>query len=293
MCARFTLTTELSVFGKFIEFVMRVAFFAPRYNIAPRQQAPVLLRENGQTVAKLMRWGLIPSWSKDESIGDKLINARAETLTEKSSFRKPFASQRCLIPADGYYEWQRGGRAVSAPLRRARESSRPRSAPPRQGDDAQEPEFGFETSPDLRHDPHPAAGHPLPSDGRGTAIPFRFTMKDRGPFCFAGLWEKWIRPPQAQEFLIDDDGDAPQPSRVIETFTLITTTPNEMAAAVHDRMPVILSPDHYGWWLDERRPGADLKILLRPYPAEDMACYRVSPLVNNARNDSPECIQPA
>jgi putative SOS response-associated peptidase YedK len=308
MCARFTLTTELSAFGKFIEFVMRVAFFAPHYNIAPRQQAPVLLRENGQNVARLMRWGLIPSWAKDESIGDKLINARAETLMEKSSFRKPFAAQRCLIPADGYYEWQRGSRAVSAPLRRAKESSV----------EGRGLELEFDTSPDLRHDPHlvprvrdhplhsqgaphPSAGHLLPigcgegkSDGRGTrSTPFRFTMKDGGPFCFAGLWEKWIRPPQAQEFLIDDDGDAPQPSRVIETFTIITTTPNEMAAAVHDRMPVILTPDHYGWWLDERRPGADLKILLRPFPAEAMACYRVSALVNNARNDSPECIKPA
>ena len=77
------------------------------------------------------------------------------------------------------------------------------------------------------------------------------------------------------------------------TSTIITTTPNQMAAAVHDRMPVILSPDHYGWWLDERRPGADLKILLRPYPADDMTCYRVSPLVNNARNDSPDRIRPA
>jgi putative SOS response-associated peptidase YedK len=261
MCARFTLTTELSAFGKFIEFVMRVAFFAPHYNIAPRQQAPVILRENGQNVARLMRWGLIPSWSRDESIGDKLINARAETLAEKSSFRKPFASQRCLIPADGYYEWQ-------AEVRPPVVESVVESSLRLESIGAQRRHYTGKT-------------------------PFRFTMKGGGPFCFAGLWEKWIRPPQAQEFLIDDLGDAPQPSRVIETFTLITTTPNEMAAAVHDRMPVILSPDHYGWWLDERRPGADLKILLRPYPAEDMACYRVSPLVNNARNDSPECIQPA
>jgi putative SOS response-associated peptidase YedK len=263
MCARFTLTTELSAFGKLIEFVMRVAFFAPHYNIAPRQQAPVILRENGQTIAKLMRWGLIPSWSRDESIGDKLINARAETLTEKSSFRKPFASQRCLIPADGYYEWRRNG----------------------PGQELQE--LGFDTSP------CPSPRSRRRGSGSASPTPFRFTMKGGGPFCIAGLWERWVRPPQAQELLIDDLGDAPQPSRVIETFSLITTTPNEMAAAVHDRMPVILSPDHYGWWLDERRPGADLKILLRPYPAEDMACYRVSPLVNNARNDSPECIQPA
>jgi hypothetical protein len=68
---------------------------------------PVLVWENNETVLKNMRWGLIPSWSKDETIADKLTNARAETLTEKPSFKKPFQTQRCLIPADGYFEWQR------------------------------------------------------------------------------------------------------------------------------------------------------------------------------------------
>jgi putative SOS response-associated peptidase YedK len=118
-------------------------------------------------------------------------------------------------------------------------------------------------------------------------------MKDGGLFCFAGLWDKWIRRPQVQEILIDDEGDVPQPSRVIETFTIITTAPNEMAAAIHDRMPVILAPEHYGWWLYEDGKEEALQSLLSPYPAEDMKCYRVSRLVNNARNDSPDCIKPA
>ncbi|MGD0349930.1 MAG: SOS response-associated peptidase [Verrucomicrobiota bacterium] len=278
MCARFTLSKELSELGKLIDFVCRVAFFAPRYNIAPRQQAPVIVRENYLTVAKLMRWGLIPSWATEESIGDKLINARAETLTEKSSFRKLFASQRCLIPADGYYEWRRDGQASSV--------------------EGRESELGFDTSSGLRQSPHPVPSRrdqPLPSDGRGASdrTPFRFTMKDGGLFCFAGLWDKWIRRPQVQEILIDDEGDVPQPSRVIETFTIITTAPNEMAAAIHDRMPVILAPEHYGWWLYEDGKEEALQSLLSPYPAEDMKCYRVSRLVNNARNDSPDCIKPA
>jgi putative SOS response-associated peptidase YedK len=237
MCGRYSCVGNLDELAKLVTFISRVPFFAPRYNIAPRQQAPVIVRANGQTEAKLMRWGLIPSWSKDESIGDKLINARAETLTEKTSFKKPFASQRCLVPADGFYEWQRS-------------------------------EHGGKT-------------------------PFRFTMKDGGFFCFAGLWEKWIRPPKEQEFLIDDVGDVPQPSRVVETFTIITTTPNKMAAAIHDRMPAIIGPEHFDWWLDEDGKSDFLKGLLGPYPAEGMDCYRVSPLVNNAKNDSPECLKPA
>jgi len=235
MCGRYSFAKELSELAALIDFICRAPFFAPRYNIAPRQQAPVIVRAKGRTEARLMRWGLVPSWSKDENIGDKLINARAETLTEKSSFRKPFASQRCLVPADGFYEWQRSERGK---------------------------------------------------------IPFRFTMRDGGLFCFAGLWEKWIRPPQAQEFLIDDDRDAPQPSRVLETFTILTTGANDMVRPVHDRMPVILQPQHYAWWIDERRRGDDLKILLRPFPPEAMDCHRVSSLVNNAKNDGPECIKP-
>jgi putative SOS response-associated peptidase YedK len=247
MCARFTLSKELSEFRRLIDFVCRVTLFTPRYNIAPRQQVPVIVRENYLTVVKLMRWGLIPSWATDESVGDSLINARAESLTEKSSFRRLIASQRCLIPADGYYEWQADGQSSATARRNARRTGR---------------------------------------------IPFRFTMKDGGLFCFAGLWDKWIRAPRTQELLLADD-DGPQPGQIVETFTIITTAPNEMVAAVHDRMPVILHPEHYGWWLYEEGKDEALKSLLRPFPAEEMKCYRVSELVNNARNDSPACIKPA
>lgn len=90
---------------------------SPRFNIAPTQQVPVI-RPQGPTDAEscareitLMRWGLIPSWAKDPSIGARLINARAETIAEKPSFRSAFKRRRCLIPADGYYEWQKVGSA--------------------------------------------------------------------------------------------------------------------------------------------------------------------------------------
>lgn len=107
----------------------------------------------------------------------------------------------------------------------------------------------------------------------------------------AGLWEKWIRPPRVGELNLDETG--PAASQVVETFTVITTDSNPMVAAVHNRMPVILGPEHYQWWLEPNRFEPQfLKTLLRPYPAEEMACLRVSKLVNNARYDSPECVQP-
>ena len=98
---------DLSELETIVKFICKITEFKPRYNIAPRSKIPVLVSENGQNVLKEMCWGLIPSWAKDETIADKLINARAETLTQKPSFKRPFQKQRCLVPADGYYEWQK------------------------------------------------------------------------------------------------------------------------------------------------------------------------------------------
>jgi putative SOS response-associated peptidase YedK len=83
--------------------------FEPRYNIAPSQSVPVILRNGDHNEAKLMKWGLVPSWAPDPSIGNRMINARAETLLEKPSFRNLVSQRRCLIPADGFYEWRREG----------------------------------------------------------------------------------------------------------------------------------------------------------------------------------------
>jgi putative SOS response-associated peptidase YedK len=79
----------------------------PRFNIAPTQDAPVVVVQDGEAVLKPMRWGLIPFWAKDESIGDRMINARAETVKEKPSFRTSMRRKRCLVVADSFYEWQR------------------------------------------------------------------------------------------------------------------------------------------------------------------------------------------
>ena len=81
--------------------------FAPNYNTAPTHIVPILRSEESNVVVDPMQWGLVPSWSKDPSVGSKLINARSETITEKPSFRQSVPSRRCIIPMSGFYEWDR------------------------------------------------------------------------------------------------------------------------------------------------------------------------------------------
>lgn len=88
----------------------------PNYNVAPTQQIPVIANHDGKRVLETMRWGLIPSWAKDIKIGNKMINARSETITEKPSFRAAYKKRRCVILADGFYEWKREGKSKT-PMR--------------------------------------------------------------------------------------------------------------------------------------------------------------------------------
>lgn len=109
MCGRFTLIQDIQTVARTILQPQTVAVPATlhtkaRYNIAPTQDI-VTVMQNGQAHLDLMRWGLIPSWAKEESIGSRMINARAETLAEKPSFKRLLHSRRCLIVADGFYEW--------------------------------------------------------------------------------------------------------------------------------------------------------------------------------------------
>lgn len=91
--------------------VETVECFEPDYNVAPTKPVPAVLVRGGQRLLRLLRWGLVPSWAADPSIGSRLINARVETVADKPAFRRALAARRCLLPADGYYEWygeQRG-----------------------------------------------------------------------------------------------------------------------------------------------------------------------------------------
>lgn len=223
MCGRYKETEELSEYGNRIKFKPleeTLLAWRPRYNIAPTQLAPVVLVEDGERISRMLRWGLIPFWAKDETIGYKTINARADTVADKPAYRSAFKSRRCLVLADGFYEWKKAGKAK---------------------------------------------------------LPFHFRLKGGEPFAFAGLWERWKKPDGAE----------------LQSFTIITTEPNELTQQVHDRMPVILPPDHYERWLDpEFNDKEALQAMLVSYPAKAMETYEVSPFVSNSRNEGPQCIEP-
>lgn len=115
MCGRFTLFLDAETLREEFGLTEVPADFSPRYNIAPSMQLAVVTSAESRK-AEWMRWGLVPSWAKDPAIGNKLINARSETLIEKPSFRNAYQRRRCLILADGFYEWKRGeGKSPSIP----------------------------------------------------------------------------------------------------------------------------------------------------------------------------------
>lgn len=108
MCGRYTLTADMSDLERLDWYDELLSDHAPRYNIAPTQRAPVIVR-NPEGVRGLldMRWGLVPFWADGPDIGNRLINARSETAKSKPAFRAAFESRRCLVLADGFYEWQK------------------------------------------------------------------------------------------------------------------------------------------------------------------------------------------
>ena len=220
MCGRFTLYhSPDEVAERFA--VNEILETEARYNIAPTQNVAAITQNGARHLANYY-WGLIPSWAKDVNIGSRMINARAETLAEKPSFRTALTRRRCLIPADGFYEWQ------------------------------------------------------APAEGtKGGKTPTYLHRRDSGLFAFAGLWDEWHAP----------DGSP------LRSCTIITTTPNAVAAQIHDRMPVILRPDDEAFWLDPAvTDSRDLLSLLVPYPAADMEAYAVSRRVNVPVSDDPELI---
>lgn len=106
MCGRFSLFADPIMFMSEFE-VDRLPFdWHPRYNIAPGQMIPAIIYDGGKRRVGQLKWGLVPSWAQDEKIGYKMINARAETLSEKPAFRRLIEKKRCIIPADGFYEWK-------------------------------------------------------------------------------------------------------------------------------------------------------------------------------------------
>lgn len=207
MCGRYSETIDPLGLTDVIAIASTNCTFTPRKAIAPKQNAPVVVRENGQTELRELRWGLIPNWADDEKIGNKLFNTRSETAGEKPAFREAWQNRRCLVPATGFYEWNH-------------------------------------------------------QDGRRQ--PFHFTRPDGGLFCFAGLWERWQRPPAKQTEMFSEEFESP-PS-ILETFTILTREPNDLLAQYHDRMPVILNPQSAQGWLD--KPEGSLDYLMDELQAE-------------------------
>jgi putative SOS response-associated peptidase YedK len=215
MCGRFARYQKPSVYAEL--FGVESLPAGPSYNVAPSQDVAAVRTNGHDRECVLLRWGPVPSWSKDgKSIA---INARAETAAGKPAFRSAFRKRRCLVLADGYYEWKAEGKVKR---------------------------------------------------------PFFFHRRDGQPFAFAGLWECWHVP----------DGPA-------ETCAILTTDANELTRVVHDRMPVILTPETGAVWIDPDVSDPEaLQGLLRPFPAEETAFHEVSRLVNNPRNNRPELILP-
>src|SRR5262245_15146400 len=110
MCGRFGATFQYRNLKTQWNIAGDIPLFAPRYNIAPSQEVPIIVHNEDRNQLKPMGWGLVPSWAPDRSIGQRMINARAETLREKPSFKWLVQRQRCLVPADGFYEWRREGK---------------------------------------------------------------------------------------------------------------------------------------------------------------------------------------
>ena len=213
MCGRYTLRPRGS--AKFYGVpASELPFLVPRYNIAPSQEVPVIVASGAGREIALFQWGLVPSWSKEPK---GFINARAETLEEKPSFSESFRRRRCLIPADGFYEWKRNG--------------------------------------NLRQ-------------------PYFFQMEDEGPFAFAGIWDKW------QGIGV-----------TITSCAIITTTPNELLATIHDRMPAILNAEAQERWLRQDALPAELKTLLVPFPGSGMKGFPVSPRVNSPDADDANLVE--
>lgn len=190
--------SDLSVIARDFDIVNVSIGFSRSRNVSPGQRIPAVIRHNDKNILTSYLWGLIPFWAKDPSIGFKLINARAETVAQKPSFKNAFQKRRCLIPADGFYEWKKEG---------------------------------------------------------NKKISCCFGLKGDSPFGFAGLCETWIAADK----------------KPVDTCTIITTQANELVQPIHDRMPVIISKDQQGIWLDGAvTDPSRLLEMLKPYPAEEM-----------------------
>ena len=124
MCGRYSLATDIEGLADRFDFRATGLTYQVRFNIAPTQQVLTVINDGSENRAQLMKWGLIPFWAKDQSIGNRMINARAETITQKPVFRQAFQKRRCILIADGFYEWRKEGK-TKVPMRIILKSGEP------------------------------------------------------------------------------------------------------------------------------------------------------------------------
>ena len=221
MCGRFSLHTP--------ESQIREAFnlehteplgLESRYNIAPSQLIPIIRDTETSREMVLAQWGLVPHWSKEPKTKYSTINARIESVAEKPTYRTPFKRRRCLIPADGFYEWK----VVN-----------------------------------------------------GNKVPHHIRMKNSGVFALAGLWDRW-----------EGDGET------LDSCSIIVMPANEVMKPIHERMPAIIAPACYNWWLDARITDKQVIMQhLNSAPSNQLTAFPVSTWVNVPKHDDERCIQPA
>ena len=227
MCARFSLVTALQELANYFEAGLDPEIeISRRANVAPTLEVPAIVEGKEGRKIKLLKWGLVPFWADSPSMGTKLINARAETALEKPAFREAFRQRRCIIPADGFYEWR--------------------------DEPDEEPMLDLGFGPD---------------GGKTHKQPYHFRRADGAPMSLAGLWERWN----------DSNG------KRLETFTILTTDPNEVVKDFHDRMPCILEREDVDLWLSQDETPESLQPLLRSFPKDEIAVERADTKLSNPR----------
>jgi putative SOS response-associated peptidase YedK len=219
MCSRYALWAVDDLGGRFL-IVDPTIGFRSHFNIAPRSENPVVVAAEGRNRIRQMQWGLVPHWAKDVQTLPRPVNARAETLSEKPMFRQLLKENRCLVPANGFYEWKKEG---------------------------------------------------------SRKIPVFFHRPDNALFSFAGLYDTWLSP----------SGDT------LVSYTIITTSANELMAPIHDRMPVVLTLEGEERWLSPgpRSPGELMEVLV-PCADDVLEAHAVSQRVNRPGEDDEGMILP-
>lgn len=216
MCGRFQLTASPAEIAEHFQLT-RLPKYQPSYNLTPgRKILCVVELEDKSLKAVNLLWGLVPSWCKDSKNSQHLINARAETIREKPSFRAAFHKRRCLIVAQGFYEWQKIESAKQA---------------------------------------------------------FHIHRQDNQLFAFAGVWEHWQ-----------------QAEQTLYSCAIITMQADGVMKSIHERMPVIISAEHYRQWLDKTAAENQAYNLMDSGIYQQMAATPISDWVNNPRHDGEGCL---